>query len=202
MHKALQRTTLAGVEFQSAATAVCDQPLVAGWRDGLAVVNLRGNAEDAAFCAAASSALGLALPVQPCTSAANSVYQVIWAGPDDWFVIGAKGQADVITAQLRTAFAGLHHAVTDVSSGYTVLHLGGAPVRDVLAQGCPLDLHPRAFKPGASAGSHFFKASIWLWQTDEAPTYEVLVRRSFMGYFWLLLERSTQECGLVTRSFV
>jgi sarcosine oxidase subunit gamma len=41
-----------------------------------------------------------------------------------------------------------------------------------------------------------------LWQIDEAPTYEVLVRRSFMGYLWLLLERGTQECGLVTRRFV
>jgi sarcosine oxidase subunit gamma len=80
--------------------------------------------------------------------------------------------------------------------------LSGAPVREVLAQGCPLDLHPRVFGPGASAGSHYFKASIWLWQTDETPIYEVLVRRSFMGYFWLMLERSTQECGLVTRRFV
>ena len=117
-------------------------------------------------------------------------------------MIGPKGQADPIVSQLRAALAGMHHAVTDVSSGYTVLHLGGAPVREVLAQGCPLDLHPRAFKPGDSAGSHFFKASLWLWQTDNAPTYEALVRRSFMGYFWLMLERSTQECGLVTRRFV
>ena len=134
-------------------------------------------------------------------STASAVNRVVWAGPDDWFVIGPRGQAEAIVSQLRTALAGMHHAVTDVSSGYTVLQLGGAPVREVLAQGCPLDLHPRAFKPGASAGSHFFRASIWLWQTDEAPTYEVLVRRSFMGYFWLMLERSTQECGLVTRRF-
>jgi sarcosine oxidase subunit gamma len=202
MHNALQRTAPAGVGFQSAATAVSDRALVAGWREGMAIVNLRGSAEDAAFFAAATRALGLALPVQPCTSVSNAIHRVVWAGPDDWFVIGPKGQADAIVAQLRTALAGLHHAVTDVSSGYTVLHLGGAPVRDVLAQGCPLDLHPRVFKPGASAGTHFFKASIWLWQIDETLTYEVLVRRSFMGYFWLMLERSTQECGLITRRFV
>ena len=175
---------------------------MAGWREGLAIVNLRGNAEDAAFRTAASRALGLELPAQPCTSTANAVQRVVWAGPDDWFVIGPKGQAEAIALQLRSALAGTHHAVTDVGSGYTVLHLSGAPVRDVLAQGCPLDLHPRVFKPGASAGSHFFKASVWLWQTDEAPTYEVLVRRSFMGYFWLMLERCTAECGLVTRRFV
>jgi sarcosine oxidase subunit gamma len=82
-----------------------------------------------------------------------------------------------------------------------VLHLSGTPARDVLAQGCPLDLHPRIFKRGASAGSHFFKASVWLWQTDEAPVYELLVRRSFTGYVWLMLERASAECGLITRRF-
>lgn len=202
MLEAHQRTALPGAGFPSGSASVTDRALLAGWRDGLAVINLRGNAEDSAFRTAASRALGLELPVRPCTSSANAVSRVVWAGPDDWFVIGPKGQADAIVSQLRTALLGMHHAVTDVSSGYTVLHLSGASVRDVLAQGCPLDLHPRAFKPGDGAGSHFFRASFWLWQTDEAPSYEALVRRSFMGYFWLMLERSTQECGLVTRRFV
>ena len=181
-------------------SAFASEPaLVAGWRDGLAIVNLRGNAEDSAFRTAASRALGLELPVLACTTSTGATHRVVWAGPDDWFVIGPEGQADALVLQLRTALAGIHHAVTDVSSGYTVPHLSGAPVREVLAQGCPLDLHPRVFKSGDSAGSHFFRASIWLWQAGEAPTFEVLVRRSFMGYCWLMLERSTQECGLVTR---
>ena len=38
-----------------------------------------------------------------------------------------------------------------------VLHLSGAPVREVLAQGCPLDLHPSVFGAGQCAQSHFFK---------------------------------------------
>lgn len=201
MLETLQRTGIAGVPFRSASAAVGTRALIAGWRDGLSVVNLRGNAEDAAFCAAVSQALGVALPVQACTTADNGIQRVVWAGPDDWFVIGPKGEAEAIVARLRASLTGLHHAVTDVSSGYTVLHLAGVPVREVLAQGCPLDLHPRVFQPGASAGSHFFKASIWLWQTDAAPTYELLVRRSFMGYVGLMLERCTAECGLVQRRF-
>jgi len=151
------------------------------------------------FGSAILKALNLELPVQPCSSVADAVHRLVWVGPDDWFVIGPKGQASTIESRLRTSLAGRHHAVTDVSGGYTVLHLSGAPVREVLAQGCPLDLHPRVFCPDSSAGSLFFKTSIWLWQTDEEPTYEVLVRSSFMGYFWLMLERSTQECGMVTR---
>jgi sarcosine oxidase subunit gamma len=180
---------------------VTDQALLAGWRTGLSIVNLRGNGEDPLFCAAVSQALGLELPVRPCTSHANAVHRLVWVGPDDWFVIGPKGQAAAIATLLRQALAGQHHAVTDVSSGYTVLQLSGTPVRQVLAQGCPLDLHPRQFGPGSSAGSLFFKASVWLWQTDNVPVYEMLVRSSFKGYVWLMLERATQACGLVTHRF-
>lgn len=178
-----------------------DRALVAGWRHGLAIVNLRGDADDAAFRAGVASVVGPALPVQPCTSVASETHRLVWAGPDDWFVIAPRGEADALETRLRAALAGTHHAVTDVSSGYTLLHLSGPPVRDVLAQGCPLDLHARVFKSGMSAGSHYFKASIWLWQCNDAPTYELLVRRSFMGYVWLMLERSTQECGLLARAF-
>jgi len=202
MLEPLQRTTLLGDRAPAAASAISGQALLAGWRTGLAIVNLRGNAEDPAFRAAVSRALNLELPVQPCSSVADNMHRLVWVGPDDWFVLGPKDQASAIEAQLRAALAGMHHAVTDVSGGYTVLHLSGTPVREVLAQGCPLDLHPRVFRPGSSAGSVFFKASIWLWQTDQAPVYELLVRSSFMGYFWLMLERCTQECGLVTHRFV
>lgn len=200
MPETLTRVTRPG-ERSPAAAPHSDHALLAGWRHGMAIVNLRGDPEDPAFRAAVESSLKLPLPVRACTSVADEVHRIVWVGPDDWFVVGPKGQAGAIEAGLRNGLAGIHHAVTDVSGGYTVLHLSGRPVREVLAQGCPLDLHPRVFQPGSSAGSHFFKTSVWLWQTDAAPVYEVLVRSSFMGYFWLMLERSTQECGLVTRRF-
>ena len=178
-----------------------EQSLLAGWRHGQSVLNLRGSPDDPAFRDGVAQALGLALPTQACTTVANDALRLVWVGPDDWFVIGPKGEAAAIEARLRQALNGQHFAVTDVSSGYTVLHLSGAPVREVLAQGCPLDLHPQVFGPGSAAGSLFFKAAVWLWQTDAAPVVEMLVRNSFRGYVWLMLERSTPECGLVTRRF-
>jgi sarcosine oxidase subunit gamma len=202
MLEVLQRTAESGARPPAASSAPVTRSLLAGWREGLSVVNLRGNAEDPAFCEGVARALGgAALPTKAATTSESGIVRIVWAGPDDWFVIGPKGHAEEVAERLRDALAGLHHAVTDVSSGYTVLHLSGTPARDVLAQGCPLDLHPRAFASSACAGSHFFKASVWLWQTDEAPVYELLVRRSFMGYVWLMLERTTIECGLITRRF-
>jgi sarcosine oxidase subunit gamma len=201
MLEALQQKPGPGIRPPSATSAPVTKALVAGWRDGLAIVNLRGNADDAAFREAAADALGMPLPLTAGSTSENSVMRIVWAGPDDWFIVGPKGLADPLAARLRDALAGQHHAVTDVSSGYTVLHLAGTPVLDVLAQGCPLDLHPRAFARGACAGSHFFKASVWLWQPEDAPVYELLVRRSFASYVWLMLERTTAECGLITRRF-
>ena len=180
----------------AAREASVTESLVAGWRADLSIVNLRGNAEETAFREGAASAMGVALPLKPCTISENGLVRVVWVGPDDWFIVGPSGRAEAIALRLREALSGMHHAVTDVSSGYTVLHLSGRPVRDVLAQGCPIDLHPRAFERGACAGSHFFKASVWLWQTDEPPVYELLVVRSYMDYVWLMLERACAECGL------
>ncbi|MFO1221179.1 MAG: sarcosine oxidase subunit gamma family protein [Burkholderiaceae bacterium] len=200
---AIQRRVATGAQVvATAAASERSRALFAGWREGLAIVNLRGNPGDAMFRDAANAALGVALPLAPCRTSEGQTMRIVWAGPDDWFVIGPRGQADALVARLRQALAGQHAAVTDVSGGYTVLHLSGEPVREVLAQGCPLDLHPRAFSPGQCAGSHFFKASVWLWQTEADPVFELLVRRSFMGYVWLLLEQTTRECGLVTRRFV
>lgn len=171
--------------------------LVAGWRRGASIVNLRGDPADATFRDRAGNAIGVELP-RACRSNVSGATRVVWAGPDDFFVIGAPGGAAAVETRLREALAGTHHAVTDVSGGYAVLRLAGPPVLDVLAHGCPLDLHPRVFGPGACAGSHFFKASVWLWKTGDAPEFELLVRRSFIGYAWLMLERCTAECGLAT----
>lgn len=174
------------------------EPLMAG-QELRAIINLRGNSQDPAFVQAAQLALGLPLPVTVCSSIANAQFRVVWVGPDDWFVIAAAGEQESIGQRLRTALAGQHCAVTDVSSGYFMVTLAGAQARDVLAQGCPLDLHPSVFKPGQSAGTLFFKVGIYLWQRDNAPTFEMLVRRSFVDHFWQLINLCTLDCGWVAK---
>lgn len=187
-------------EFTLART--CDaraaEALVAGWREGRSIVNVRGDAADVGFREGVARATGSSLAVKPCTTAGDDRCRIVWAGPDEWFVVGARTPRDAMDERLRTALAGLHVAVTDVSSGYVVLRLLGRSARDVLAHGCPLDLHPRVFRTGMSAGSHFFKAIVQLWQTDDAPGYEMLVRRSYTDYVWLMLERCAADCGIST----
>ena len=91
-------------------------------------------------------------------------------------------QAGVLEAQLAEAVQGSYAAAVDVGSGYTVVEISGERVRDVLARGCPLDLHPRMFKPGQCAQSHYFKSSIVLIPTGD-DAFEIVLRRSFADYF-------------------
>jgi sarcosine oxidase subunit gamma len=108
---------------------------------------------------------------------------VLWLGPDEWLVrSNGPVQAGVLEGQLAEAMQGLYAAAVDVGSGYTVVEISGERVRDVIARGCPLDLHPRMFKPGQCAQSHYFKSPITLIPTGD-DTFEIVLRRSFADYF-------------------
>jgi sarcosine oxidase subunit gamma len=173
-----------------------DTHLQVRWDRSRAIVNLRGDPADAGFVDAVTAAVGLPRPTQAGQCPADAARRIVWAGPDDWFVLGEPGAEGAIAAALRAAAGARHHAVTDVSSGYCVLRLAGPPARDVLAQGCPQDFHPRAFPVGRCTGTHFYKASVWLWRTDD-DAFELLVRSSFVGYVALLLKAGTLECGMI-----
>jgi sarcosine oxidase subunit gamma len=69
--------------------------------------------------------------------------------------------------------------VVDQSHGRAVLRLAGRRARDVLAKGCRLDLHPRAFRPGRCAQTVIAQVAVLLHQGDERPTYDLYV---FAGY--------------------
>ena len=59
--------------------------------------------------------------------------------------------------------------MTDVSAQRTTLELSAPGARDVLAQGCSLDLHPRAFGPGDCAQTLLARAAVILHQTELDP---------------------------------
>jgi sarcosine oxidase subunit gamma len=157
-----------------------------GERPFLELVNVRGDTRDAAFVRAAEEVIGCKPPQTPNTVARGNGYDMLWLGPDEWLVRSEAAhdatRAAPLQAKLGTAFAGVFASAVDVGSGYTVLEISGTRVRDVLARGCPLDLHPRLFGVGQCAQSHYFKASMALLPTG-ADSFDIVVRRSFADYF-------------------
>ncbi|SOZ34791.1 sarcosine oxidase subunit gamma [Cupriavidus neocaledonicus] len=161
-------------------------------RQFLDLVMVRGELSDAAFVDAFEGVVGCRPPAAPNTVARSAAYDVLWLGPDEWLVrSSAAVTAGVLEGKLAPAIAGSYSAAVDVGSGYTVVEISGDRVRDVLARGCPLDLHPRVFGPGQCAQSHYFKAPVILLPTGD-NRFEIVVRRSFADYFCrILLDAAT-----------
>ncbi|MGV2899197.1 sarcosine oxidase subunit gamma [Achromobacter sp. AGC78] len=153
---------------------------------------LRGNARSPDFAKALERALGTAPPLAPNTVAHGHRHLLAWMGPDEWWLQSLAPARPALEQTLRPVLQGLSACVVDVSSGYTVLGLTGEHARDVLAKGCPLDLHPRVFGPGQCAQSHYFKAGVMVRALDEGGV-EVVVRRSFADYVGRMLLEAGRE---------
>ncbi|WP_370641561.1 sarcosine oxidase subunit gamma [Cupriavidus sp. MP-37] len=161
-------------------------------RQFLDLVMVRGELADAAFVDAFEGVVGCCPPAAPNTCARSAAYDVLWLGPDEWLVrSNAPVPAGVLEDKLAPAIASSYATAVDVGSGYTVVEISGDRVRDVLARGCPLDLHPRVFQVGQCAQSHYFKAPVILVPTGD-DRFEIVVRRSFADYFCrILLDAAT-----------
>ena len=139
--------------------------------------------------AAASVALGVDLPTSPNTWVPTGTGRAVWLGPDEWLLSSTTETPEELEARVRAAVLPLGGSATDVSAQRIGLRLTGARVRDVLAKGCSIDLHPRVFGRGSSAQTALGQAGIVLLALSEAgDDYGVLVRSSFAGYLadWLL----------------
>ena len=170
--------------------------IVCSERPFLGHINLRGDAGDPRFIASVASVIGTVVPISPNTVSRGHDHVVYWLGPDEWLIVTTNEREAAIARDLREALANGFAAVTEVSGGQTVISLSGDSVRDMLAKGCPLDLHARVFGIDRCAQSHLAKAPILIRHVDAAPSFEILVRRSFADYLWLWLEDAAAEYGL------
>ncbi len=118
-------------------------------------------------------------------------------GPDSWLASREHG-GNGFAVSLR-ARVGPMASVSDQSDGYAVLRLSGSKVRDALAKLIPIDLHPRAFRPGDAASTVASHIGVTLWRLDDAPDessiFEVAMFRSLAADFWHALAESAAEFG-------
>ncbi len=131
---------------------------------------------------------GVPLPLEPNRVASMRAVRTLWLGPDQWLVTAPQGAAPDLMGRLRRALAGRHATVTGLSSSRAVIEIAGPRARDLLAKGCGLDLHPRAFGPGSCAQTLFARLPIILDQLSAMPAYRLFVRRSAARWLceWLI----------------
>jgi sarcosine oxidase subunit gamma len=142
----------------------------------------------------AEATLGMTIPTTPLTATEGENASCLWLGPDEWLLAMAPERVETQAADLRAALAGTHHAIVDVSHRSIVLQVSGSRARDVLAAGCPLDLHAAVFGVGAVARSTMGKVGVILHRTGQ-DSYEVHVERSFADYLRRFLAEAAREFG-------
>ena len=112
---------------------------------------------------------------------------IVWLGPDEFLLLCEAGTETHLHSQLTLDMDGLHAAVTNVTDSLCALSLRGAAVRQVLAKGCALDLHPSQFGAGDCAQSLLAHAAVTLIAGD-GNRFTLICRTSFAPYVaeWLM----------------
>jgi sarcosine oxidase subunit gamma len=146
-------------------------------------LSLRGSGER--FFAACEATLGVQPPIAANTVASVGGTAILWLGPDEWLVIGPEA------APLRTALAGIHSAVVDVTSSRKSLVVSGERAEEILSKAATLDFSLGAFPVGSCAQTNIARTQGIIWRRA-AQEFVIYVRSSFTPYLRAWLDDAAQ----------
>jgi heterotetrameric sarcosine oxidase gamma subunit len=112
---------------------------------------------------------------------------VMWAGPDQYYVKGAEAAA--LKKKLGDAAS-----IIDQSHGRVTFRVSGPKARALLAKGTPVDLHPSEFPIGKSAVTQMAHVGVHLTCAGK-DDFELSVFRGFSESFWEWLTEQALEFG-------
>ena len=118
---------------------------------------------------------------------------VLWAGPDQYFVQSATKSEATLYTELKTKLLNIA-SVTDQSHGRATIRISGPKARAVLAKGTPIDLHDDEFPIGKSALSQMAHVGVHLTRTGKNE-FTLSVFRGFSESFWEWLTSQSAEFG-------
>lgn len=138
--------------------------------------------------AAADAVLGLTLPREACRTTSALGIDALWLGPDEWLLLTDH----TVPPRLAAALEAHPHALVDISHRQAAWQVAGRNAVTLLNAGCPLDLHPHAFPPGACTRTLLGKVEIVLWRI--APeNFQIEIGRSFIPYVLAFLREAARD---------
>ena len=177
-----------------------------GRRDGPAGVRLRvlsGRAlvqvmarggNDHSIRDAVRSKYQLALPQTPLLARGPQLL-FLWNGHLTWLAVADEGLIPDLESALCNDLGPLA-SLSDQSDSRFTVELSGSRARDALAKLAPVDLHPRAFRPGDTAMTLLGHLTGQITQIDVTPSYELMVFRGFAESFLHDLLEAGAEFGV------
>jgi len=145
-------------------------------RDGLGMVSIatpRGGA--AALAQALRYHAGLTPPAPGCW-VGDDTLALLWTAPGQFLAVG-----DAAATQRLADTLSARALLIDLTGARVVVRLSGPSARDILARVVPLDLHPRAMRPGHVASTVAAHLGVQVWQIDDAPSYDLAGPVSYAG---------------------
>jgi methylglutamate dehydrogenase subunit D len=130
---------------------------------------------------AAAPLLGAALPTRVGEAIGAGQRQLLKTGPEEFWVLGPA--TDDLAARLQAAVDPSTGAVTPLSHSRTRIIVEGAPARELLIQGIPLDLHSDVFRLGQFALTGLHHTPVLLLRSAQ-DRYEIFAMRTFALSVW------------------
>jgi|SRR5580658_10325879 heterotetrameric sarcosine oxidase gamma subunit len=116
-----------------------------------------------------------------------------WAGFDQYYVVATDRSDGAFYRELSERLNSIA-TISDQSHGRIIIRVAGPRVRETLAKGTPVDLHPDEFPIGKSAVTQMSHVGVHLTRTAE-DTFELSVFRGFAESFWEWLTQQAGEFG-------
>ena len=139
------------------------------------------------------SALELEADPQANHALAGPDVTLLWTGADQWLAVSSRQSVEVLGNAVRAGLGGADSTFTDLSHARTVVRVGGAMARDLIAKGCPLDVD--ALVPGDSASSMLGSFNVII-HCRAKDSFDFYVFRSFGLAMWEWLCEEALEFGV------
>jgi methylglutamate dehydrogenase subunit D len=136
--------------------------------------------------------LGCAEPLEAALAQIKNS-RIHWAGFEQYYVISTGRPDGALYSELSERLNSIA-TVSDQSHGRIIIRIAGAKVRETLAKGTPVDLHPDEFPIGKSAVTQMSHVGVHLTRTGD-DTFELSVFRGFAESFWEWLTQQAGEFG-------
>jgi heterotetrameric sarcosine oxidase gamma subunit len=141
---------------------------------------------------AAAALLGAALPTTVGEAIGAGQRQLLKTGPEQFWILGPA--ADDLAARLQGTIDPSVGAVTPLSHSRTRIIVEGAPARELLIQGIPLDLHRLVFREGQFALTGLHHTPVLLLRSAQ-DRYEIFAMRTFALSVWEWLTDAALRWG-------
>lgn len=123
-------------------------------------------------------------------------YTAMPVSPGQWILVSGKADKNGKFASEIQSKLKKNGYVSEQSDSRVIFRLSGPRVVELMQKGCRLDLHPSSTGKGWCAQTQMAQIGVLIHQTDNKPSYDVLVYSGFAQDFAEWLAHTGHQLGI------